>query len=68
MIGLAWVALSALVAIFMYCCSRISNGTRKEMDQAEREARLADPFVDRSDAQRDRESQDTLPQEHLAPR
>ena len=27
-----WIALAVLAALFLYCCSRVSNGPRRELD------------------------------------
>jgi hypothetical protein len=32
MIFLAWIALGALAVLFVYCCSRVSNGPRDLAD------------------------------------
>ena len=27
-----WIALAVLAALFLYCCSRVSNGSRRDLD------------------------------------
>ena len=29
---IAWIALGAVAVLFMYCCSRVSNGPREVLD------------------------------------